>query len=235
MKRIALLFCGLFLLFSCAKKENLGPKDVETAASLCLKSMDYDFPRILAKSDITKHTSIDEGSFKQDIYNSKGTYGTITYTWKSDRPDLVVDINGTMVPYPDRNTVQFKFLSFYEQDDLDLYSQESILSLFDTEYKKLSDEEVARMKANLETHYANDPVGLGNAMSLLELRLQFNYTRMDNLGDRAYWSWNDKDGLRLNVLSGTATFTLITKMSTDPAVNLPVAVAVAREILSKCD
>lgn len=235
MKKIALLFCGLFLLSSCAKKENTGPKDVETAASLCLKSMDYDFQRILAKSDITKHTAIDEGSFKQDVYNSKGMYGSITYTWKSDRPDLVVDINGTLVPYPDRNTVQFKFLSFYEQADLDLYSQESILNLFDTEYKKLSDEEVARMKASLETYYANDPDGLRNALNLLELRLQFDYTRMDNLGDRAYWAWDEEDGVRLNVLSGTATFTLITKVSADPGVNLPVAVAVAREILSKCD
>lgn len=225
------------LLFSCSKRE-VGEEvnnEVETAAGLCLRSLNYDFPKILSKEDIKKHSSIDETSFEQDVYNSSGRYGYITYQWKSDRPDGVIDINGTLVPVPDKNMVQFKFLSFYEKSDLDLYNHETILSLFDIEYKKLSEEEVAAMKKNLESHYANNPSELKNALDLLEQRLQFNYTPLENLGDRAYWKWDEKEGLSLSVLTGTATFTLNTKVSVDKETNLSVATNIAREIMGKCD
>src|SRR5690606_7134663 len=144
----------------------------------------------------------------------KGQYGNATYSWDSDRPAFPVEILGYVFMQPDQNRVEFTQLHFYDAKELELYSQQSVIDLFEIGYRKLSDSEVKEMRDNVDKHYADDPAGLEQAHQFIDMRLNFNYHLVEQVGDRAYWSWGQY-GLELNVLAGTASFSLRAKFSAE--------------------
>lgn len=233
MKALITALAGLLFLAACSKENNPPAGDDRMAA--CLKKYNFEYGDIMTKADISKHVSIDEASYKREVGSRKDRYGHSTYEWNSDRPELSMEILGIPFTYPDLNRVELRYLYFYDTSDLSLYNQESILNLFDTEYKVLSEAELKTMRENLERQYANDPQGLETALKLLEGRANFNYKRVDGLGSRAYWNWHEEYGLELNVLAGSASFTLQARLSAEAETTLPIAVAIAKEILGKCN
>ncbi|MEC3879189.1 hypothetical protein [Parapedobacter sp. 10938] len=232
MKKLLSILFIASLAAACSKDDNPPAWDDKTGA--CLKNYDFQYEKLLTKADVGKHVTIDEASYKLDVSTMKGQYGHATYTWNSDRPDLEIEILGQIIRGPDRNRLEFTQLYFYTASEVQLYSQESVIELFDIGYRKLSDAEVREMRENLDRQYADDPAGLEQAKKFLEARLSFNYQRVE-VGDRAYWSWNDTHGLELNVLAGATSFSLRTKFSAEAATTLPITVALAKEILAKCN
>lgn len=233
MKKLLYSTLILALVASCSDKEPKLKEDNATAA--CFQAMDYQYDALLTKADIAKHVTIDEASYKMDISTIKGTYGSCAYTWKSDRPDIETEILGHLIKGPDDNRVEIKMLDFYTDSELKLYSQESALALFDQSYKKLSQEEYDELLANLQKEYANDAAKYEQAKGFLDMRMNFTFAPMANLGDRAYWKWHDEYGIELVVLAGVAHFTINSKTSGDQKTALDDAVKFAQEVLAKCN
>lgn len=222
------------ILFSaCAGKGDNEQKS--DAISQCLADKDYDYGALLTKADIAKHVNIDESSFKKEISATKGKYGSCTYTWESDRPekDIISKVTGAVHKRPDKNKVTIKTLDFYTQEDLEKNKQDSAIDLFDMGYKKLSQEENNEILANLEKKLGDKPEDLARAKKMMESRMDFTYKPIDNLGDRAYWKWNDY-GIELVVLTGNARFTILSKTTGEPETSLDHAIHFAKEVLAKC-
>lgn len=201
----------------------------------CLADFDFQYDQILTKGDVQKHVEIDESSFKEELDTKNTTYGSVSYVWDSDRPATEMSMGGMTLPVPDRNQVLLKLLSFYEEADLDKYSQKNITALFNQGYKAISDEEFQNMKGNLEKRFQDSPEEYNQALGLLEARRKQNYNFEENLADRAYWRYHDDRGLEMAVLAGEANFTLHVKISADQDENLRVARGLVGEILSKCN
>jgi|SRR5690606_6816596 len=225
--------CILAFVASCSDK-GLKPKE-DDAAAACFQAMDYQYDALLTKVDIAKHVAIDEASYKLEISPVKGEYGSSTYEWNSDRPDLEMELLGQMIKYPDVNRVTIKMLHFYSESELKLYSQASALALFDQSYKKLSQEEYNGLLANLQKEYANDAAKYEQAKEFLDMRMNFTYAPMANLGNRAYWRWHEEHGVELVVLTGTVHFTIASKTSGNQQTALDDAVKFAQEVLAKCN
>ncbi len=230
-KSLPFIIIAAFVLAACSK-DNPAPK-LDDKFGSCLQNFDYQYEKMLTKADIGKHLTIDEATYKLDVTTMKGQYGSATYKWDSDRPAFPVEVLGYVFMQPDPNRVEFTQLHFYDAKELELYNQQSVIDLFERGYKKLSDAEVKEARESLDKHYADDPAGLAQAHELLDARLTFNYHLVEQLGDCAYWSWGQY-GLELNVLAGTASFSLRTKFSAEAETTLPIAVALAKEILAKC-
>ncbi|NLO69982.1 MAG: hypothetical protein GX102_03360 [Porphyromonadaceae bacterium] len=204
-------------------------------AAKCFIAMDYDYEKLLTKEDVAKHTSIDEASFKKDVSPTHGEYGSCTYTWDSDRPDISMTTSGMTFNLPDQNLATVKSLKIHNEDDLKLYNQSDVISLFETAYKKMSRQEYDEMIARLESEYANDPDRLNQAKGFADARMNLDYGPVDNLGERAYWKWSDKFGIELVVLQGAVQFIIAAKTSSSAETSLPVAINLAKEVLSKCN
>lgn len=226
------LLCALVTVVACGDKGKTLEGDDNMAR--CLMAKDYQYEALLTKADVAKHASIDEGSYKMEISPTKGTYGSCTYTWDSDRPDLEIELLGQIIRAPDRNRVVVKMLDFYTDSDLKLYKQADALALFDRSYKPLSQSEYDELLAALEKEYANNPSGFETAKGFLDARLNLVYESLANLGDRAYWKWHPDYGIELIVLAGAAHFTIETKLSAEAPASLDLAVKYAREVLAKC-
>lgn len=220
------------ILFSaCAGKG--GNEHKSDDISQCLADKDYDYEALLTKADIAKHVTIDEASFEMKISPTKGKYGSSTYSWESGRPKMEKVIAGRDMKLPDPNKVVIKLLDFYTQEDLEKNKQDSAIDLFDMGYKKLSQEENNEILANLEKKLGDKPEDLARAKKMMESRMDFTYRAIDNLGDRAYWKWNDY-GIELVVLTGYAKFTILSKTTGEPETSLAHAIHFAKEVLAKC-
>lgn len=244
MKKTLLLLISAALLTACASssEKSGGQKDdgVKTnskaaiATAECFMAMDYSYEKLLTKEDVGKHAVIDEASYEMEVSPTKGTYGDCTYSWASDRPAIPIEVSGMRIDTKDDNFVRIKGLNFYNEDDLELYNQESALALFDRGYKKLSQSEYEEEVENLKNNYS-DEGQLNQAIKFLDARMQLTYKPVENLGDRAYWKWDDRYGISLHVLTGPVQFTVETKISAGAETSLEAAVNFAREVLAKCD
>ena len=220
------------ILFSaCAGKGDNEQKS--DAISQGLADKDYDYEALLTKADIAKHVNIDESSFKKEISATKGKYGNCTYSWESGRPKMEKVIAGRDMKLPDPNKVVIKLLDCYTEEDIEKNEQKSAIDLFDMGYKKLSQAEYDELLANFEKKLGDKPKELAQAKKMMESRMDFTYKPIDNLGDRAYWKWNDY-GIELVVLTGNARFTILSKTTGKPESSLEHAVNFAKEVLAKC-
>jgi len=220
------------LLVACSdKKEDLIE---ENGIDACLMAKNYKYEELLTKSDIAKHVTIDEGSYKVDVSPTRGEYGSCRYEWHSNRPDIPMELLGQVISVPDKNRVTLKMLGFYTDGELKRYSQASAIELFDQTYKKLSQQEYQELLANLTKEYANDNAGFEQAKGFLDARMAFTFEPVANLGNRAYWSWHEEEGITLVVLAGAAYFTVESKTTADTTTSLEHAVHFAKEVLAKC-
>ena len=244
MKKVLYILLTAGLLSACSGDgENLKESEpinpVKTSAKSeavgqCLADKDYKYEELLTKDDISKYVSIDEPTFKQEISSTKGKYGSCVYTWKSERPETEMDINGTKFKQPDRNQVTIKMLDVYTDRDLKRYKQDGAINLFDQSYKKLSQEEYDQLLANMKKRLGNNEKGFEDAKKMMESRMNFTYEPVENLGDRAYWKWNKNFGIELVVLTGATTFTILNKTTAEAETSLDHAVKFAKEVLAKC-
>jgi len=232
MKNIIHLLFAICILSACAGTGDNGQKS--SAISQCLEDKDYQYETLLTKADIAKYVTIDEASFKKEISPTKGKYGSCTYSWESGRPKIEKAIAGRDVKLSDPNQVTIKLLDFYTDEDLERNQQESAIDLFDMGYKKLSQEEYNKILANIEKRLGDKPKDLARAKKMMESRMDFTYKPIENLGDRAYWKWNDY-GIELIVLTGNARFTILSKTTGKPETSLEHAVDFAKEVLAKCE
>lgn len=228
------LLCGLLIFFtSCSNKDVVEYSGSQIGK--CLMAKDFEYEKLLTKADVTKYVAIEEASYKMKTSAIKGQYGYCSYEWLSDRPDLELEVAGQLIKGPDKNRVKLTMLDFYTDDDLKLYSQPSALALFDQSYKKLSQAEYDELLANLKKEYAGDAAGYQQAKGFLDVRMNFTFRPVENLGDRAYWKWHDTHGIELVVLSGASRFTIESKTSGDAETAMKHAVNFAREVLAKCE
>lgn len=233
MNNLLSLALGAAVLFvACAdKKEDLIQDD---GIGACLMAKNYKYEELLTKSDIAKHVTIDEGTYKVDVSPTRGEYGSCSYEWHSNRPDIPMELLGQVISVPDKNRVMLKMLGFYTDGELKLYSQASAIDLFDQSYKKLSQQEYEELLANLAKEYANDQAGFKQAKGFLDARMEFTFEPVANVGNRAYWSWDDEHGIKLVVLAGAAYFTIESKTTGNATTSLEHAVHFAKEVLAKC-
>ncbi|HLT41262.1 MAG TPA: hypothetical protein VKZ95_01040 [Sphingobacteriaceae bacterium] len=237
------LFTGVFaalLTSSCASGdastndsslEATGSKKAskkELMTSDCLEMFDYDYCGMVTIQDIQKHHTIDLSTIEKKDGGIKGEYGSVLYTWASDRPDQDVKVSPMSISVPDLNTVGIKRLTFY--DDGSAQTVES----FSIGYRGFSEEELATMNSDLESRYS-DPEELESAKSLLKIRANMDFELVEDLGTRAYWKWGEQYGGELITLVGRSSFTIVSKISDDAHQNLELAKKLAREVINKCN
>jgi|GEM_PF-645192 len=240
MKKILYLLVSAGMMSACSgtgETSTASTTESSSAISQCLAAKDYQYQELLTKADIAKHVNIDESSYEEKISTTKGKYGSCVYRWASDRPEkeITSKVTGAVFKRPDKNQVTIKLLDFYTDKDLERNKQESVLDLFDQGYKKLSQDEYDELLANFEKKLGDKPKDLARAKKMLDSRMKFTYKAVDNLGDRAYWKWNDEYGIELIVLAGKAKFTILSKTTGQPATSLDHAVQFAQEVLAKCE
>lgn len=243
MKKILYLLCSAGILSACSgtgesstESSTASSTESSNVISQCLAAKDYQYEELLTKADIAKYVSIDESSYKQKVSSTKGKYGSCVYSWTSERPEkeIISKATGTIYKRPDMNQVTIKMLDFYEDSDLKLHEQETAIDLFDQGYKKLSQTEYDELLANFEKKLGDKPKDLAQAKKMMDARMKFNYEPVADLGDRAYWKWHDDYGIELVVLTGTARFTILSKITGEPETSLNHAVDFAKEVLAKC-
>lgn len=203
------------------------------AIHTCFEKFDYNFSQILSKEDVLKYIDASlHADVKVNENNKKNRYGTVSYTWKSDRTFTVKAGNVTQ-EIPDKNTIELSGLSFSNSDET------RTLELFEKNYKKISDKEYQDLIANLEKSYADKSAAeLEQAKKLLEVRKNLNYTEIPNLGSAAYWKevqvTGNNFGIELYVLAGTVEFKISVKSSDNNNTNADIAHKLAQDILKKC-
>lgn len=242
MKKILYLLCSASILSACAGSGGTSSNADETpvkssAISQCLIAKDYQYQELLTKTDIAKYVSIDESSYKEKVSSTQGKYGSCVYSWESDRPEkeITSKVTNAVFKRPDMNQVTIKMLDFYEDSDLKLHEQETAIDLFDQSYRKLSQAEHDELLANMKKKLSNNPDGFEKAKKMMASRMKFTYEPVADLGDRAYWKWNDEYGIELVVLSEMARFTILSKTTGEPETSLDHAVQFAKEVLAKCE
>lgn len=238
MKKILYLLIGTTIISACSgtaetkEKESSNTQESNTI-SQCLAGKDYKYEVLLTKADIAKYVNINESSFKEEVSPIEGKYGSCVYSWESDRPEIERVIAGRSIKHSDNNKVTIKMFDVYKKSDLDRYKQGSAIELFDQAYKKLSQTEYDELMVNFEKELGNKPKELSQAKKLLDTRMKFKYKPIDDLGDRAYWKWDDY-GIELVTLIGNAKFTVLSKTTGEQETSLDHAVHFAKEVLAKC-
>lgn len=200
----------------------------------CYQAFDYTYENILTKNDLKKHLNPDENSFKINTQNSQDQYGSVTYEWASDRPDQTMEINGMSFPKPNHNFVKLTGLKYYEEDSPGSDQQSTANDLFAQGYKVLSTEEYNSLLANLQSSYETNSEAYKQAKKLLDIRMQSNYEEMNQIGNLAYWKWDQIHGGELVVLHGNTVFQIQAKLSSNPEETREKAILLASEVIAKC-
>lgn len=244
MKSVISIALLLFIFTSC-KDENKGENATSDSSkttildkknskkiSSCFEDYNYNLAKILTKEDVLKYF---ESSYHNEIETeesrrkSKDRYDKIVYSHKTNRTIKIAHLEA-----PDDNTIELSGLEFSKLDE------EKTLEFFERKYKKLSEQEVQEMIANLERNYADTPKEeLEQAKKFLEARKNLNYTPVQGLGTAAYWQEvkvsGNNFGAELVVLTGTVEFTVKAKIDNDNTLNAQTAIAIAKDILAKCN
>lgn len=195
----------------------------------CLEKFDHDYASLLTLEDIASHHELDLSRVETDVSSTKGEYGSVRYSWASDRPDMEIKVLSTVVKTADNNHVELKMMSFYDD------GSKGTIAYFERGYKKLSEKELAEAYANLEKSFKDEPEKLEQAKGFMEIRKNSKYVEVQDLGTRSYWKWGKSYGGELVTLVGSAKFTVVTKISDDPDMNLVFAKKLAQEVIDKCN
>lgn len=239
MKKTVLLVGLVFMLFSCnsGNKESSATQSDDTSNQVnqksnstsfdCLKKFEDDYSALLTKEEMTSVHTIDFDNAKTNLRS--GSYGEHSYVWPSDRPTFFMEISGMKMELPDQNTIGIKNLSF-SSGKLDMASA---IETFDMGYKQLSDKELEQIHKNIEKQ--QDGEIKSTAEDLMKHRVKSSWEAVKGLGSSAWYKWNENYGGELVVLAGSAQFTIITKISSDPDENRKLAKQLAEKVLAKCN
>lgn len=247
MKKILLLMsvAGALLVSSCSSGGNGSSDNGQESTSgsaksekaskgdskigNCLEKFDHDYAKMLTLDDIVSLHQINAEDVETDVSSTHGQYGSVAYSWMSDRPDLAIEILGQTIRGPDKNRIELQQLSFHDD------ASASTVDYFSRAYKKLSDEEIAVLTANLEKSYAGKPKELEQAKGFLEMRRHSKFIEVPDLGTIAYWKWDDTYGGELVTLVGKAQFAVMAKVSDNSDADLEAAKKLANEVINKCN
>ncbi|WP_299390200.1 hypothetical protein [uncultured Gelidibacter sp.] len=238
MKNSAILIGIILICYSC----NSGDKKTSDSVSKnntdqvsskagqksydCLKNYQEDYSKLLTKEEMAAAYPIDFEKAKHELRS--GSYGEYVYRWPSDRPSFTIEVSGMKIQNPDQNTIGIKMLSFFS----DKTDAQSAAETFDMAYKQLSDEELDKIKANLDKQ--NDEIKK-TGEDMMKVRAKRSWEFVEGLGSRAWYKWDDQYGGELAVLAGKSKFYIINKISNDPRENLEVAKKLAEKVIVKCD
>lgn len=237
MKKMT-FFAGLvFVMFAC----NSGNKESSTAdpdsiseqsssrakgkSFNCAKEFQDDYTKLLTKEEMAAIYPFDFDSAKIDL--GTGAYGSHIYSWPSDRPDIVHEVSGMKMKGRDYNSMGVALLSFYDEKS----DMQSTRELFDRAYKKLSDKELKQIEENLNKQ---DDKIKDTGKDLMEVRKKSAWEFVDDVGNSAWYKWNERWGGEMAVLAGKSKFYIRLKVSEDPAENLEIAKKLAEKVLEKC-
>lgn len=233
MKKTVFLAGLGFLLFSCSTEDttaSVGSSETSTTKGQeldcqLLEKFKEDYSGLLTKEDIASVYAVDFSKAKEKLRS--GSYGEYSFSWPSDRPDLIMESSGMKFNIPDNNTIGIKTFS-YSTSDKDM---KSMIATFDMGYKKLSEEELDKINKNLEKQ-EEEVKSTGEDM--MKIRGNKGWEFIEGLGSSAWYKWNEKYGGELAVLAGKAKFYIIIKISDNPQENRDLARKLAEKVIAKC-
>ena len=225
------------LFISCNEKTNTSTTETNPTVKTntkeigsCFEKYQEDYSKLLTLEDIKKHVKIDN-EVKTDELKYRKLHQSYEYKWFDGRMQEI-KTGGMTLTVEDPNYVKLSNVKIREG------KSEEILEKFDIQYRKLGDKELQKMKANIENHYKDKPKEKETAIGFLETRNNMIFTEVKGLGTKAYWkeiSKTNNYGVELYVLYDNVEFKIDTKTTNDNAVNSQTAIALAKEILSKCN
>ncbi len=208
----------------------INSKDVRN----CFEKFDYQLSEIYTKEDALKYFEPSQhADVKTDERKGLEANNYVSYKYKSERTHHVKAGNNS-VEVPDFNYIEFSGLQFSKSDE------NQTLEQFERKYKQLSEQEILEIQSKMEKAYADKPKEeLEQAKKFVETRKNLNYVPVQGLGTAAYWgelrSNGNSFGAELFVLVGTVEFSVKAKLDSDNMLNSQTAIAVAKEIIEKCN
>ena len=233
MKKSLFLVGMTFMFFSC-NSDNSASSDEKNGNSNksgkelnCnfLEQFEENYSGLLTKEEMASVYPIDFANAKEKLRN--GSYGEYKYMWPSNRPDRDLDLNGTIIKSPDRNSMGIKTFSF----DSDISDMQGNIDYFNMAYKELSKEELDKIDKNLAKQNEETKA---TGEDLMKVRGNRSWEFVDGLGSSAWYKWNELYGGELAVLAGQAKFYIDIKISSDPDENRELAKKLAEKVIAKC-
>lgn len=247
MKKILAILSLALLCLACEKTKNPDvvllnsseqteqtTKMDTTKFKSCFEEIDYDLAKILSKQDVLKHFNPeDHAKIEIDERKGMGRQSHVIYKFKSNRQHTV-EAGGMIQKIPDYNNIELSGLEFSKSDEA------KTLENFDRKFKKLSEQELQDILTNLEKEFAGkSSEELEQAKRMMKIRTESNYVPVQGLGTAAYWQEfkvkGNNFGAELIVLAGNVEFTVRVKIDSDNMLNSQTAIAVANDILKKCN
>lgn len=235
---------GVIALSSCSSHEKPedgeGPSDARVdpeVAEKCFSEFDYDYSKILSKADVLKVISAERSRSIHVTYDAQPIskhYNHCTYTWPSDRPEMIMNIAGHHVKMEDKNSIQIGMLSISN------LTKEQALAAFEMKYKFLTRQEIHEMQRKMEATYPGErKAELQQAKLFLQTRRHVYFNYLGDVGTAAYWrdviTSGVNHGIELHVLAGKVEFKLAVKASNSRKENVRIAKRIAKVILAKCN
>jgi len=207
------------------------------AVEKCFSEFDYDYSKILSKADVLKVISAQKSRLVHVTYDAQPIskhYNHCTYTWPSDRPEMILNIAGHHVKMEDKNSIQIGMLSISN------LTEEQALTAFEMKYKFLTRQEIHEMQQRMGASYAGErKAELQQAKLFLQTRKDVNFNYLGDVGTAAYWrdviTSGVNHGIELYVLAGKVEFKLAVKTSNSREENVRMAKRLAKIILAKCN
>lgn len=229
MKKIILIIGIGIIIFSCKsdKKESeevLAQEEVENTQD-CLERFDNKYDELLTREELISVYPFNNEDVKVDVSNR--SYGHHTITWPSNRPNMNMKVAGREMNLPDENFLSVAVLNFYSQN----LTPNDLIKRFDRGYKNLTENELEEINKNLaDLPEENKQIN----QELMDARSKMDYAHVENIGQSAWYKWNENYGGELAVLLGRAKFDIRVKISKDSIENLDLSKKIAMIIVEKC-
>jgi len=233
MKKTILLAGISLFLFSCNSEGTTNSDGTVKASSKKSKDLNCklladfkeDYSGLLTKEEISAVYPVDFENVKEKLRS--GGSGEYSFSWPSDRPDILMEVVGQKVNITDQNIIGLKTFS-YSTSDSDM---KSFTETFNMAYKELSEEELERINKNLAKQ--NKEIE-STGKDMMKIRGNRSWEFIEGLGTSSWYKWNEKFGGELAVLAGKAKFYIIIKISDNPKENRDLAVKLAEKVIAKC-
>jgi hypothetical protein len=200
----------------------------------CLYAYMSKYDQLLPLESIKNHYSGDMTTAELNYQKSGNpAMDKCLYVWKSDRIRKV-DMMGVKMSVPEENEIGVKWLGS------DLFMIKGLATPkenFEQFYRNVSQEEanaalakaekIAQEKEGLTTEQAQTAVKMGKGLAEGQ-----QFEKVDGVGEAAAWVVKEK---HLVVLVGDKTFQLVANVSANNDENKMLAIALAKEVLAKCN
>lgn len=237
--------CLLVTFISCGNKATNSTSETavadaletETASSaICIYDYMDKYDQLLTLDDIKKHFTEDMSTAKFKYNKSEKLSNQETdkaiHSWDVGRKRKM-KIMGNVMDLPDYNEIGLIWLG---SDLFMINGMPTPLECFKKFYRNVSKEEMdAAMGKAEKVLQEKEGVSAAQAKEASEMGKSLGegqtFEDVSGVGEAASWKANDSE---LTVLLGDKTFGIIARVGTDSEVNKTLAIALAKEVLSKC-